>query len=170
MSVTGTTGDAPGALPRREGPRPRTTAFPPHTQIDPEPVPELVAAMMELCFAMPDVEERPTATFLLTSRAAWLVPDVPAQAAGFMAEREFAHIHPDGDLHLMLPAARAAEVIEAGWGEGLPVDPPDQAERGRPLASSMPPGMTLLYTPRTPDELRVIVGLLRESRDYARGE
>jgi hypothetical protein len=31
--------------------------------------------------------------------------------------REFAHIHPDGSLHVWLPVDRALEVHETKWGE-----------------------------------------------------
>lgn len=58
--------------------------------------------------------------------------------------REFAHIHPDGSLHIALSPERAQEAIAAGW-----VEP-------HPIAAYMGwEGMVMLYTPRDIAELRI---------------
>lgn len=157
----------PKELPMREGPRPASSPFPPHIELDAEPVPALVAALAEWCFGLPDVEEQPTQMFLAESRALCVVPDAThVRADTLMAGREFAHIHPNGDMHIVLPPDRAQQAITAGWAEALPPDPPDQAALGRPSAASTPAGMVLIYTPRTREEVAVLCGLVRESRDW----
>ena len=157
-------------LPAREGPRPDASPFPPHIQLDAQPVAELVDALAELCFGLPDVEEQPTGTFLAESRALCVTADGPEpRPEALMTGREFGHIHPNGDMHIVLPPERARQAVEAGWAAALPPDPPDQAERGLPPMESMPRGMVLVYTPRTEAEVAVIMGLVRDSRDYVVG-
>ena len=48
------------ALPQRSGPPPQTTGSVPHTQIDVDPVPEILNELLRRTFALPDVENRPT--------------------------------------------------------------------------------------------------------------
>ena len=46
-------------LPRRSGPKPRTTPTNPHTQLDQNPGPEIVEELTRRIFSFPDVTERP---------------------------------------------------------------------------------------------------------------
>jgi len=83
------------ALPKRSGPRPRTTPTNPHTQLEQNPEGEVVDELARRVFALPGVEERPSAISVPGARALWLregLPSGPQEA--FMIGREFAHIHP----------------------------------------------------------------------------
>jgi hypothetical protein len=149
-------------LPRRKGPRPRTTPTNPHTQLDQNPGPSIVEELARRMFALPDVEERPSAISVPGARAMWLSEGVPAgPREGFMIGREFAHIHPmpDGSLHAALPPEVAEVAVEKGWAEQHPV-----ARMGY-----IPENVVMIYAPRDDQELEIVVGLLEESRRYATG-
>jgi hypothetical protein len=149
-------------LPPREGSRPRTTPTNPHTQLDQNPGPSLVLELARRAFALPDVEERPSAISVPGARALWLSEDVPAgPRKAFMIGREFAHIHPmpDGSLHAALPPEVAGEAVEKGWAEQHPV-----ARLGY-----IPENVVMIYAPRDEPELEVVLKLVEESRRYAGG-
>src|SRR5215212_2175292 len=135
------------SLPRRTGPRPRTTPSNPHTQLDQQPDdPALFAELARRAFALPDVEERPSAISVPGARALWLREGVPAgPPEAFVIEREFAHIHPmpDGSLHAALPPEVAQEAIRKGWAEEHPA-----ARMGR-----MPHNVVMVYAPRDAREI-----------------
>jgi hypothetical protein len=104
-------------LPKRSGSRPRTTPTNPHTQLEQNPQPEMVDELARRVFALPGVEERPSAISVPGARALWLregLPTGPPEA--FMIGREFAHIHPipDGSLHVALPPEVAHKAIGRG--------------------------------------------------------
>ncbi len=109
------------ALPKRRGSRPRTTPTNPHSQLEQNPQRQVVDELARRVFALPDVEERPSAISVPGARALWLREDVPAgPPEAFVIEREFAHIHPmpDGSLHAaLLPQKVAQEPVEKGWAE-----------------------------------------------------
>jgi hypothetical protein len=147
-------------LPRREGPRPRTTSTNPHTQLDQNPGPSVVEELARRVFALPDVEERPSAISVPGARAMWLSEGIPVgPREGFMIGREFAHIHPmpDGSLHVALPPEIAEEAVEKGWAEQHPV-----ARLGY-----IPANVVMVYAPRDERELELVLGLVEESRRYA---
>ena len=149
-------------LPPREGPRPRTTPTNPHPQLDQNPGPSLVQELARRAFALPDVEERPSAISVPGARALWLSEDVPAgPREAFMIGREFAHIHPmpDGSLHAALPPEVAVEAVEKGWAEQHPV-----ARLGY-----IPENVVMIYAPRDEPELEIVLKLVEESRRYAGG-
>ena len=150
------------SLPRRAGPRPRTTPSNPHTQLDQQPEdPALIVELARRAFALPDVDERPSAISVPGARALWLRPGVPAgPAEAFLIGREFAHLHPDPDssLHLCLPPAWVNDVLEQGWGELHPV-----ARMGL-----IPATAVMVYAPRDRDELGVVTRILRASHRFAR--
>jgi hypothetical protein len=149
-------------LPPREGPRPRTTPTNPHTQLDQNPGPSLVQELARRTFALPDVEERPSAISVPGARALWLSEDVPAgPREAFMIGREFAHIHPmpDGSLHAALPPEVAREAVEKEWAEQHPV-----ARLGY-----IPENVVMIYAPRDEPELEIVLKLVEESRRYAGG-
>ncbi|MQA79325.1 MAG: hypothetical protein GEV10_12750 [Streptosporangiales bacterium] len=66
------------------------------------------------------------------------------------------HLHgvTDTSLHLCLPRGRAAQVCEQGWGE-----PHGYADHDTEI---------MVYGPRDDAELAVVIGLVRESLDFAR--
>lgn len=56
--------------------------------------------------------------------------------------REFAHLHPDGSLHLVLSSVDEEELVAKGWGERHPLHGPE-----------IP--VVMLYAPRDEEELVV---------------
>ncbi|MFN2400158.1 MAG: luciferase family protein [Gemmatimonadaceae bacterium] len=154
-------------LPARLGPRPRTTPTNPHTQLDQQPdgaaAVSLRAALAEALFALPGVQEAPSAISVPGARALWLDSSAargPREA--FMVGTEFAHLHPapDWSLHAALPPELALEAAERGWAEVHPV-----ARRGL-----LPPNVVMLYSPRDEDEVRVVLDIVRAGHVFARGD
>lgn len=73
--------------------------------------------------------------------------------------REFAHIHPDGSLHATLPPDRALEAVEAGWAEP------------QPIAEQLGvPGLVMIYTPQTLEELATVLQLVVDSYNFVTGQ
>ena len=150
-------------LPGRAGPRPTTTPTNPHTQLDQQPngveQRELLAATV---FALPGVEERPSAISVPGARALWLAEEANGPPEAFMIGNEFAHLHPapDQSLHMMLPPTLATEAIDSGWAEQHPV-----ARRGL-----IPGNAVMVYAPRDDAERAVVEGLVRASYSFARGD
>ncbi len=149
-------------MPERDGPRPRTTPTNPHTQLEQNPDNSIVEELARRVFALPGVEERPSAISVPGARALWLREEVPAgPREAFMIGREFAHIHPlpDGSLHDALPPEIAEEAIEKGWAEQHPV-----ARIGY-----IPQNVVMIYAPRDEEEIETITSLVVESYRYAGG-
>jgi hypothetical protein len=146
-------------LPVRLGPRPPTTRGMPHMQLGVVPDPVLLAELARRAFALPDVVERPTVVSVPGARALWLTEGAPiARPEAIVAGRELSHIHPDGSMHLALPAERAREAVASGWPEP------------HPIASVLGlDGLVLVYTPRTRNELDVLWSLLVESYRFVTG-
>ncbi len=150
------------ALPERAGQRPSTTPTNPHTKLDQNPEDLVVRELAQRLFALPDVEERPSAISVPGARALWLRDDVPTgPQEAFMIGREFAHIHPmpDGSLHAALPPEVAQEAVEKGWAEQHPV-----ARMGY-----IPQNVVMIYAPRDVQEIEVVAGLVVEAYRYAGG-
>ena len=159
MNASGLTSDYP-VLPQRTGPPPRTTGSVPHTQIEVHPVSEVHDELFRRTFALPDVENRPTVVSLPGTRGVWLSDGVSlVRPEAIVAGREFTHIHPDGSLHAPLPLERAMEAADAGWGERHPWA--DHREGWE--------GLILIYTPRTMEELDIVVQLVVESYNFVTG-
>lgn len=72
---------------------------------------------------------------------------------------EFAHIHPDGSLHIWLPVDIAQRVDDANWGELHPWVGRD----------GFWDGTVLLFTPETLEELDVVLALITESYNFVVG-
>jgi hypothetical protein len=92
-------------------------------------------------------------TFLLEPEYA----EGPCEA--FLAGGEFAHLHPDGSLHLTLPRDLGDEVVVQGWGE-VHVDA--RVRRGSPI-------FMMIYAPRDEDELEAVWRIFRMSYEFALG-
>jgi hypothetical protein len=149
-------------VPNRRGSRPRTTPTNPHTQLEQNPQPEMVEELAWRVFALPGVEERPSAISVPGARALWLRDKLPAgPREAFMIGREFAHIHPlpDGSLHAALPPEVAQEAISKGWAEQHPV-----ARLGY-----IPQNVVMIYAPRDAQEVEVVAGLVIGAYRYASG-
>ena len=148
------------ALPVREGPRRETTHSVPHIQVDAEPVPEVDAELRRRAFSLPGVEERESELSLPGARSLWLADDVElARPEVLQAGREFAHIHPNGSLHIWLPLDRAVEVAETKWGELHPWVGRDDFWDG----------LVLVYTPETLDEVDITIRLIVDAYNYVTG-
>lgn len=148
------------ALPIREGPRPATTGSVPHQQIGVESVPEINAELFRRAFTLPGVENRPSTFSLPGARGLWISDTIPiTRPDQIVAGREFAHIHPDGSLHASLPLERALEADAAGWAEPQPI-----AER---LGV---PGLVMIYTPQTFEELQTVLQLVVDSYNFVTGQ
>ncbi|HNJ11960.1 MAG TPA: DUF5519 family protein, partial [Anaerolineales bacterium] len=103
-------------LSQRTRPRPPTNKNMPHSQIGISPVPEVNAELFRRTYSLPNVTNRPTVISVPGARAIWLDEDLPLEHPESIARgREFAHIHPDGSLHVSLSPERAQEAIEKGW-------------------------------------------------------
>ncbi len=146
-------------LPERQSPRPATTGSVPHQQIDVQPVPEVNAKLFQRAFVLPGVENRPSTFSLPGARGMWIRDEVPiARPDQIVSGREFAHIHPDGSLHASLPLDRAREAVNAGWAEPQPI----AEELGVP-------GLVMIYTPQTFDELETVLQLVVDSYNFVTG-
>jgi hypothetical protein len=149
-------------LPKRSGSRPKTTPTNPHTQLEQIPEREVVDELATRVFALPGVEERPSAISVPGARALWLREELPAgPQEAFMIGREFAHIHPmpDGSLHAALPPEVAQEALRKGWAEQHPV-----ARMGY-----IPQNVVMIYAPRDAQEIEIVARLVDEAYRYASG-
>lgn len=146
-------------LPQRTRTRPLTNKNMPHSQIGIQPVPEVNAELFQRSYSLPNVRNEPTRISVQGARAIWLDEDLPlAHPESIAVGREFAHIHPDGSLHVSLSPERAQEAIEKGWAEP------------HPMAAYMGNlGMVMLYTPLDMQELDVIFQLIVDSYNFVTG-
>jgi hypothetical protein len=146
-------------LPQRSGPKPRTTPWAPHIQLDQNAPEDMSAALTALVFGLPDVEERAGTVAHPAERAIWLSDDVPvATEDAFLGNREIGHFHPwDGSLHIVLPPDLAEAAVAAGWAEVHPVA----------LAGQAPTNRVMLFGPRDQDEIDVLFGLIAAAVRYA---
>ena len=151
--------ERPAPLPKRRGERPQVFQGMPHAQVDVEPVPEVNLHLFRRAFSLPGVSNEATVVSVPGARALWLDESMPlARADAVMAGREFAHIHPDGSLHLSLPPERAREAVATGWAELHPL-----ARR------SGNESLVLIYTPRDFEELEVVIGLITDAWSFVTG-
>ncbi len=95
------------------------------------------------------------------ARGLWLTEDLDlARPEILPAGREFAHIHPDGSLHVWMPVDRAEEAAEKKWGELHPwVDREDFWD-----------GVAMIFTPETLDEVDVTMQLVVDAYNYITGD
>lgn len=142
-------------LPLRPGPRTVTSYTVPHVQHFVDPVPEVDAELRRRIFELPDVERRESITSITGTDGVWLSPAAPEPAAA-LRDREFAHIHPDGSLHLVMPVDRAVEAIEAKWAEFHPWVG----------SENMWDGTVMLYTPQSAEEMAVTLQLVVDSYNF----
>ena len=148
-------------LPRRAGPRPRTSAQLPHCQLDQQPGDSRhVDAILAEALTWPSVEGQPSVISVEGARALTLdAGRTNGPAESFMAGREFCHVHAQGDfsLHATLPLPLAAAAERAGWAERHFLVQTGQA----------PPTVLMLYAPRDELERDIVLGLVRASYEFA---
>lgn len=147
-------------LSEREGPRRETSGSVPHVQLDAVPVAEVDAELRRRAFLLPGVEDRQSTISLPGARGLWLSEDTPLVRGDILpGGREFAHIHPDGSLHVWLDVRRALEVHETKWGEFHPwVD-----------RDGFWDGVVMIYTPETAEELDTTIRLLVDAYNLVTG-
>lgn len=147
------------SFPERKRARPPTHQGMPHAQIGIQPVAAINAELFRRSFSLPMVNNRPTVISVPGARALWLDEDMPlAHPEVIVSGREFAHIHPDGSLHLSLPPERAREAVEKGWAEP------------HPIASYLGiEGMVMVYTPLDEEELDMVFQIIVESYNFVTG-
>ena len=148
-------------LPERSGQLTQTSGTVPHVQIGVEPITAINDELLRRAFALPGVENRPTIVSLPGALGMWLSDDTPlARPEVIVAGREFAHIHPDGSLHLPLPFERAVDTAAKGWGERHPwADKREGCD-----------GFVMLFTPRSMSELDITFQLIIDSYNHVTGQ
>jgi hypothetical protein len=171
------------SLPRREGARPETGPAVPHTQLSQNSPAELREELREwMATELPGTVSGPSEISDAEKMRAWIaealphlpvphdVPDekafavfldgsAPAAGAVLMPPgltTEFAHLHPDGSLHLALALEDQRELLAKGWGERHPL-------------YSEQVNVVMLFGPRSADELEVARTVLEASYRYATG-
>jgi hypothetical protein len=143
----------------RVGARPRATRTNPHTQLDQNAPPALQERIFALARALPGVVVGASHVSVPGARAFHLPGCQRPATAGFMLEREFAHLHPmsDGSLHMSLPPGIVDAVIDNGWAERHPL----AGQHG------LPTNIVMVYGPRDEAELEIVEALVRASHQAA---
>lgn len=85
-----------------------------------------------------------------------LLPEAAGPRAAFLHGNEFAHLHPDGSLHLCLPPALAYDALVKGWALAHPL-------AGVRLSA----GLVLVPAPRDAAEREVVTAVAAAARRYA---
>lgn len=161
-----TASDAPAApvveiaLPERDGPRRQTSESVPHVQLDASPVAGIDAELRRRVFQLPQVTNAASDRSLPGARGLMLAPNLELARPGAIAgSQEFAHIHPDGSLHVWLPTERAIEADRLGWGDLHPwVD-----------RNGFWDGVVLIFTPETVEELETVIQLVVDGYNFVVG-
>ncbi|KAF4446029.1 phospholipase/carboxylesterase [Fusarium austroafricanum] len=91
--------------------------------------------------------------------ALWVAPDREIPPIIKLLKGEFAHIHPEGSVHLFLSLPDAERVIANGWGE-----------RHKLTGPRIPWGYTLVYAPRDDGEFEVWKDIVKASIRYFAGK
>lgn len=148
-------------LPPRAGTRPRTSNELPHRQLDQQPSDtQYVDAIYAEACSWPSVLAGPSAISVEGARALLLDSNVTGgPPESFVINREFCHVHTQGDfsLHAALPPALVGAAELAGWAE-----PHYLVAAGRAHAT-----LVMLYAPRNQAEHDVVLGLVRASYEFA---
>jgi hypothetical protein len=147
--------------PPRIGPRPRTRRALPCLQAEQWPPAEIYQELVGRSLRLPHVRPRQSRMAAPESQALCLPDDLaggPGEA--FIDGHEFCHLHPlpEGSIHLMLPLVPRCQAVEAGWAEPHPAA----------LLGAMPQSLVMLYAPRNPRELHIVLQLISASYGYAR--
>lgn len=170
-SQMGKTGDIKklSNLPMRSGPRPTIAPFAiPHRQLNQhndESIRENQKAVFNevvnqngtlIHFKKSHFEKHNEAVFLLDSAKG-------NQAIVPYTHGEIGHMHPsDGSMHFSLSPSDTKEVLEKGWGElhGLA----GQVYKGSDI---LPATYTMVYSPRSKEELNVLKQILQAAVQYS---
>jgi phospholipase/carboxylesterase len=147
-------------LPLREGPRRQATEGVPHIQLDSKTVAAVDAELRRRAFQLPGVEDLASDRSLPGARGLALSDDLDIARADVIAgSSEFAHIHPDGSLHVWLAVESAIEVEDKNWGELHPwVD-----------RDGFWDGVVMVYTPESLEELDATIQILVDAYNFVTG-
>ncbi len=143
-------------LPVRNTPRPKTHNGLPHVQLNVHPDPRIISKMKKIISNLPDIKPQNSRLAVPGSIGLWLSNDIRLNRDAVIAGREFAHLHPDGSMHMCLPENLVQEVIRKGWGELYPL-----------AKFTNRYNILLIYTPQNEEEMRIISQLIRISKKYA---
>ncbi len=143
-------------LPRRPGAKPKVTNGVPHVQLDQSASIRLFRKLSRQAFSLEDVVREPSQIAVAGARALTVASDVPANPEAIIVDREFAHIHPGGSLHLRLPAGQAAEVVDKGWGEWHPF-----------ALDGTVPNLVMVYAPVTGRGLESVQTIIEAAVEHA---
>lgn len=155
-------------IPKRSGMRPETTTDIPHVQIDVEPVPEVNEELIRRVYSVPGIEDRPSV--IGGWQGLWISEDVTiVKPNAIIEEREFAHIHNDGSLHIFLEPSRSHEAVDSCWAVFHPyalqfLESLEQPEPEEGLETWH--GFVMLYTPQSIEELNVTFQLIVDGYNY----
>jgi phospholipase/carboxylesterase len=147
-------------LPTRQGDRPETGPEVPHlqlTQTSPPQIKEELRQWMDT--TLPGTVSGRSEISVPSTWAVLLDKAAPAKGARLFlprGDREFAHLHADGSLHLALDPADHPVFLASGWGEKHPL-----YDRGV--------NVVMLYAPRDHTELEVAKKVIAASYQYATG-
>lgn len=150
------------SISERPGPRPRTSDEGPHRQLDQLAPPERWGRLVADAMSLPHVVEGISQVSPASSRALFFddVTEIrnPAASLTPRGRLEPVHLHgvSDTSMHLVLPGVRAAQVCAFGWGE-----PHQYADHDTEV---------MIYGPRTDEEHRVVLLIIRDSLAFARAE
>ncbi len=150
------------SLPQRNGARPKTHYGLPHQQLSQNAPLEMTQRLKGQAWGFEFVERRPSVVSVPGAEALWLLDEGGHGCAeAFLAGNEFAHVHPpyDGSMHMRLPEDQVRELLERGWGEHHPLVP----------AGKMAPTGVMVYGPRDEGEIGVVMSLIEQSYNVARG-
>lgn len=151
---------APLTLPEREGIRRETSGTVPHIQIDAEPVAAIDAELRRRVYLLPGIEDSASDRSLPGARGLTFASDIEIVRPDVIAgSNEFAHIHPDGSLHVWLSVESAIEVDQKSWGELHPwVD-----------RDNFWDGVAMVFTPQTTEELDVTIEIVVDAYNFVTG-
>ncbi|KAK4555701.1 hypothetical protein LTR86_007454 [Recurvomyces mirabilis] len=163
MARTSFLGD--GGLERRRGAGGRTLpyAFPQRERFAREwQVPKVkeayLAAFQRLCAESKDTQAR-TPSRKRHGDALFLRNTAATPAVASASQGEIAHIHTsDLSAHVVLSLADAKEVVAKGWGQ----------RHSLSGTRILPLGWTMLYVPRTVEEVDVMIGIMRAAVRFMR--
>lgn len=150
-------------LPPRIGPAPKTTSQLPHSQLTQHGPDEVIDKLHAWCFSLPNVDNEHSGISVPGARALVLHKGTECNHEAFMIGREFAHIHPhpdNGSLHIKVAAEDAQAVKDAGWGE----------DHYLVTQGHYPPGLIMVFSPRSDDELEVVKTIVTRSYEFATGK
>ncbi len=162
MELVQTPADLTFTPPPRFGPRPQTRAALPHLQLDQWPPADIAEELIGRALALPYVRPKQSRMASPQSLALSLPDEVAAgPAEAFIDDHEFCHLHPlpEGSIHLTLPPDVREAAVRVGWAEPHPIS----------RMGVLSQAIVLVYAPRSPRELVIVLKLVSSSYRYARG-